>query len=535
MGKPSVKSLKKRRDAAQREKDEIQPLLDDIYRYILPFRKSTKDSGRGEQRVDQVFDSTAIDSAFRFAGKVQQDLWPAGQENFQLDPGPIVIDPVQRDQLARQLEPVTAVTQAFFEDGEWDMAFHEMAIDLVAGTGAILMNSTSDPSKLWEPISVPTDQLLLESGQNNSVSGIFWERKMALRVLFDTWPDGKFSQTLKDELKQNSEKEVEVCCDTVHLRSKNRWLMAVYVKGRDDDDYVFEQESRTCPWLTPRYFRLAGETWGRGVGHLALPEVKTTNTSKRLTLQAAAIAMLGIYTAVDDGVFNPDLSPIEPGVFWKVSRNGGTLGPSVNRFPDPRIDLSNLVLKEMQMQVKATMMDQALPPEAAAVRSATEILERVKRLASDHIGAYGRMVKEVVVPAVKRVIELAYNKQLIGNEIEIDQLLYRVRVKSPIAMSREAQRIERVIQWLELVLMIGSQMAQMGDATIVRDVAKVKTQLAEIGKAMGIPMDHIVSLEERQANEQRDQKAAEMQAAAQAAMVAAASGAAPAADGGVMA
>ncbi|MDZ7824074.1 MAG: hypothetical protein U5K75_08580 [Ahrensia sp.] len=35
----------------------------------------------------------------------------------------------------------------------------------------------------------------------------------------------------------------------------------------------------------------------------------------RLQLIAAAIASVGIYTAVDDGVFNPDLYRIEPGTY----------------------------------------------------------------------------------------------------------------------------------------------------------------------------------------------------------------------------
>ena len=75
--------LKPRREAAKKERDAVQPMLDDIYRYVLPFRKTTRDTGKGEARVDQVFDHTAMDSAFRFAGKIQQDLWPAGPDTHQ--------------------------------------------------------------------------------------------------------------------------------------------------------------------------------------------------------------------------------------------------------------------------------------------------------------------------------------------------------------------------------------------------------------------------------------------------------------------
>lgn len=508
----SVDQLKERRNVARRERDSFQPLLDEAFQYAIPFRKSTRNTGTGEKRVDQVFDHTAIDSAFRFAGKLQQDLWPAGQDNFALEPGPVVTDERSREQMAQQLEPISKVLSAFDDDGDWDMAFHEMAIELSAGNGAILMNPSDDPDTLWEPISVSIDELLWENGPNNKISGIFWTRKMSVRVLFETWPEGNFSFELQEIHRQKPGTEVDVHTDTVWDRRQKRWHMLTWCDKQQS--IIHTATSRTCPWLTPRYFRVPGETYGRGLVMIAMPTIKTANTAARLQLQAGAIAMLGIYTAVDDGVFNPDLAPLEPGVFWKVARNGGTLGPSVNRFPDPRLDLSNLVIEKMQMGIKATMLDQALPNDGAAVKSATEILERVKRLAADHIGAFGRLIKEIVVPSVKRRMELAYNKGLISQEIPIDQLLVRVKVKSPLALAREAQRIERIVQWLQMVLSI---LAATGNPGGAKRIAHVETALTDIGRQLGVPAAYIVTKDQRKQIDDEDQQRAAMLAAAAAA------------------
>lgn len=504
-----TKRLKQRRNAAQREHDTFQPMLDEAFQYAIPYRKSTKDTGTGEKRVDQVFDQTAIDSAFRFAGKLQQDLWPSGQKNFELEPGPIVIDKAQRDQMKAQLEPISNVLAAFDDDGDWDMAFHEMALELSAGTGAMLMNATDDPDLLWEPISVPINELLLERGRNNKISGIFWTQKMSLRVLQDTWPEGNFSFTLAEAIRTKPEDDIEVNCDTVWDKKSRRWHMLIWCDSQET--IIHTSQSRTCPWLTPRYMRVPGETKGRGLVMLAMPTIKTANTAKRIMLQAGAIAMLGIYTAVDDGVFNPDLAPLEPGVFWKVARNGGTLGPSVSRFPDPRLDLAGLVVKDMQSEIKATMMDQTLPPDTAAVKSATEILERVKRLAADHIGAFGRLVKEIVVPAVRRRMELAYDKGLISTEIPIDQLLVRVKVKSPLALAREAERVGKIIQWLEMVIAI---MTSVGAPQGIGRIAKVEEMLTDIGSDMGVPSRYIVTEAERKDMDEKEARGAAEAAAA---------------------
>lgn len=508
-----TKKLEKRRDGAKRERGSFQPLLDEAYQYAIPFRKSTRNTGTGEKRVDQVFDHTAIDSAFRFAGKVQQDVWPAGQDNFELEAGPIVQEQKEREVLNAGLEGVGNVLQAFFDDGDWDLAFHEMALDLSAGTGAMLLNPSDEPDKLWEPISVPIEELLLESGRNNKISAIFWDRKMSYREFFDTWPEGKFSEDLKKLHREKAEDMMETHVDTIWDRKKRRWRMIVWCEKQNT--IVFESQSRTCPWLTPRYFRVPGETYGRGPVMLAMPTIKTLNTAARLQLQAAAIAMLGIYTARDDGVFNPDLAPLEPGEFWKVASNGGPMGPSVQRFPDPRLDLSNLVLNEMRMGVKATMMDQSLPPDGAAVRSATEIMERVKRLASDHLGAYGRLVKEIHIPAVKRAMEIAYDKALIPNEIPIDQLLVRVRVKSPLSIAREAERVETIINWLQMVLAIAGA---AGAPQMAGRVAKMELALAEIGQLLGVPSKYIVSTDEREEMDDQAAGAAGVAAMAEAAL-----------------
>lgn len=510
------KRLEARRNTAQRERDTFQPLLDEAYQYAIPFRKGTQKTGKAEKRVDQVFDHTAIDSAFRFAGKIQQDLWPPGQENFILEPGPIIRDKKEREALAPELEGITNVCQAFFDDGDWDTAFHETALELSAGTGAMLLNPSEDPNGLWDPISVPIEELLLERGVNNKISGIFWDRKMTYRELGDTWPDGSFGEALKKLIEDKAGEEVDVKVDSIFEPKKRIWRQIVWCKKQTA--IIFERQSRTCPWLTPRYFRVPGETYGRGPVMLAMPTIKTLNTAARLQLQAAAIAMLGIYTAVDDGVFNPDLAPLNPGAFWKVSRNGGSLGPSVNRFPDPRLDLSNLVLNDMRLSVKATMMDQSLPPDGAAVRSATEIMERVKRLASDHLGAFGRLVKEIVIPAVQRSIEIAYNKGLIETDIPIDQLLVRVRVKSPLAIAREAQRVETIINWLQMVIAIAGSLQS---PQMTGQVAKVIPALTDIGRLLGVPSEYIMTDKEREELQQEEQEQA---AAAAALAVAGAAG-----------
>ncbi|SFT67096.1 Bacteriophage head to tail connecting protein [Pseudovibrio denitrificans] len=516
MAEPNLKSIQSRRKKAQSEYDSHKPLRDDAFDYAIPYRRSanTGSTSKGASRVDKAFDQTAIVSNFRFAGKLWKDL--IGDEPFQIKAGDI-LPQKEKDELAGPLEGISKVSTGMMSNGEFDMAFVEMGLELGAGTGAMLIleGNRKKPARF---VCVPIDEVLLEAGAYGDITGIFWGRKWTVRAIREMFPDGKFGKTLRDLEEKDPEKEVVLNQDCIYNSKTDRWDFIAW-SPEDDETIIKTKSSRTCPWLTPRYFRVPGEVYGRGPINLAMPSIKTLNTAQRLTLQAAAISLLGIYTAVDDGVFNPDMASVEPGEFWKVARNGGVLGPSVQKFPEPRLDLNNIVLNDLRMGVKTTMMDQALPPDSGAVRSATEILERMKRLAEDHVGAFGRLVKEIIVPLAERLIEIAYDKGMITDAPDIDQILVKIQVSSPMATARAAEKMQKIIQWIEMCQALLAQDA--------RKVVKMVEALLHIGSEMGVPESLKVNADERKKMEEDDRAMLAAQMAAQSGLVPGAAAAVP--------
>ncbi|SNZ20944.1 portal protein [Cohaesibacter gelatinilyticus] len=499
----SLKRLKRFKAIAEKEFQTMKPLLDEAFDYAIPFRKGSSD-GTGQKRVNKAFDQTAIVGAFRFAGRLWQDF--VSEEMFTLKPGDILPDDI-KNQLRPELEKYTTILTAMCSNGEFDLAFHEMGLDLSASTGAMYVQQ-GDKDLPARFLTVPIDELRLLCGPHGDVMGVFWDRKWPVWHIEEEFEDEKsrFGEKLQDKIQNKPEDGITLTVATLYDKKSKGWITSTWV---DCDDVIFrEEKTRTNPWITPRYFRVPGETYGRGPVMLAMPSIKTLNTAQSLSLQSAAIALLGIWTAVDDGVFNPDMSDIEPGAIWTVARNGGVLGPSIQRMQDPRIDVSNIVLNDLRMAVQSTMMDQSLPPDGASVRSATEILERVKRLASDHTGAFGRLVYEIIVPLARRLLEIASNLNLIESGLNIDQLLVQVKVSSPIATSRAAQRMEKIVQFVEICLAILQERAS--------NVAKLEDALEHIGHELGVPSRFVVTAEERAEIQKREQEMAAMAAAAQA-------------------
>lgn len=519
----SVEHFEACRKAGQTERDAIQTLRDEINDFLLPYRHANKNGAKGDRRTDKVFDSTGYESAARFAGKLHEDLWSIGGDNYTLEAGPVLKARARWDdgikseieQLNGTLQQMTAISASAFLDGGWDAALGESCFDLLAGDSAILATPAEDGYADFQAVSV--DELIFMPGPKNTIGGIFWTRKFTRQSIVDTWPEGSYSADFNRLLEEKPFDEIELNQDCVFDRKKKRWIFGVWAK-ENGKSLIFTEESRTCPWIIGQYFRLPGETYGRGLGNLAMPTIKTLNKAAQISLMAGAIAMMGIFTAVDDGVFNPDNARVEPGAFWKVARNGGPLGPSVQRFADPRIDLQNIVLNEFRLQAKATLMDQGLPPDTAAVRSATEILERMKRLAADHQGAFGRLVNGINIQAVRRIIEIGYDKGFFEFAPPLDQLLVKVRISSPMALARAAAKAQRITQYIEMVTTLLADRRE--------EAVKLVPALLKIAELLGIDPDLVPT------DSERNQMVADRQAqqtavmAAQAAAQGAAAGAA---------
>ena len=156
---------------------------------------------------------------------------------------------------------------------------------------------------------------------------------------------------------------------------------------------------KSSPFIVARYMKVAGEIYGRGPLVTAIADIKTLNKTVELVLKNASLAISGVYTAADDGVLNPQNVKIQPGAIIGVARNGGAQGPSLSPLPVPvTLTTSQIVMNDLRMNVKKILMDDTLPPDNMSARSATEIAERSRELATNLGSAFGRLIDETMVP-----------------------------------------------------------------------------------------------------------------------------------------
>jgi hypothetical protein len=504
-----LKSHKKRAEKAWSDRSLWQKFYDDAYEFAIPYRRPASREGKAVDKIERLFDATAIESSFRAAGQLHADLFPP--DFFKLAPGAIsklAMSPDDLTALKKQLQSISEIVNAFFQTGEFDTSTSEMCIDLLVGTGSLFPVEGDSVSPV-RFVCVPFDELAIIVDAYGKVVGIFWRSRLSYRAIKDAFKDGEYPKSFTDKLNSSPEDEIEINQDFVFNSDTNKWDFVAYLT--DSERPIKTDVYKTQPMAVPRYHRVPGEPYGRGPILLALPTIKTLNKAVELTLKAAAIQMLGIYGYRPGGAFNPDTARLAPGEFWPMQATGGVLGPDVTRLDvgGGKVDLGNLVTSELRLQVQSMLGDDRLPDKGATPVSATEIMARMKRISQNYMGAWARIVNEVHPVIVRRVIEILARKQVKGvPDINIDALLIKLDVLSPITQAIKAAAHSRIIDFIQLCV------AVKGTPMAADLIVKVDDALQAIAEDQ-IPANLVVSLKERKALQKQMAAAAAQIAAAQ--------------------
>jgi Bacteriophage head to tail connecting protein len=491
----TVEETRERVAASWSRKQLYNRQLREIYRYFMPYRDTVgmfglENQTEGANRTDMIFDITGPNAAFRFAGRLQSMLTPVFQQCFSLEAGPMVPEGQQQEVLNLVYQKIGRMVNGILSGGSFAMKAHEMYLDLFAGGGNMFIaeGNHTEPCLFR---TVPLPEVAYDLGPYGDIWGVDWRKVYKSKHLPNMWPKGTFSDAVCRKIDEKTA-DITMHQSTMYDPKDDSYKLRVFCDVQNDNEIIWEEDfGRVSPWITPRFFVVPGEVDGRGLAHLGLPACKTLNKVRELELLAAAFAVLGIWTRRNDGVFNPDMVKFEPLSMWQVGSTGGPLGPTIQRLDTPKdFNVAHIVMDDERMQLKQALFDDQLPPESGAVRSATEIAERMKQLSQDLGGVYGRLTLEIVKPVVMRVIAILEKKHMLPTNIKIDDLATRVRVVAPIAAGQQADKVGNIVNWLQMMSMLaGPQAALMA--------AKVEALFPEMGRMLGVEERFIRSEQDR--------------------------------------
>lgn len=494
-------------------------LLDDAYSMACPGRNAFRSEQRspGEQVGAEIFDSTLIHSHGRLANRIIQALFPAFQDWAEYIPGntteAVLEASGDEDALTQRRAEARAITDVCFasiHNSNFSPAIHEVLKDIAFGTSAFLVNDMPiEDSEMFEINPVNPAYLALDEGPNGSIWGIFRKHELRPHVAEGTWLDAKWPENWT-ELRKNSEFQMKKVkfdeCNYFCPKTK-KWYFDVLVhmdSNGSDKDTPIRIVSRTYNvnrWIISRWSKNTGEAFGRGPVLDALYDAKTLNKVMELLLINGSLSIAPPFTAVDDGVFNPGTFSLEPGAINMVGYNSTARGKSIETLEiGGDLRMTQFIFDNMQMSIRKMMLDDQMPPEAGAVRSATEWNARQSELANAIGAPFGRIFHELVRPFMAAVLDIHVEaglfQQMSANAIDGHNL--DLKITAPFAQAENVNEVNAMAQFLEMMGMLGEE--------VLMDSVKVENVAGYIASKMGLPVEKFV----RTAQEQAEKKA-EMQ------------------------
>jgi hypothetical protein len=504
--------------AAKRDKEAS----DDIYREAMeltfPDRENFVKRQEGQQKAQYNWDSTPQVSVIRAANRLSSDFTPQFQSWFEIGLGAAaqqMDDEVfkkavgkAKDEAKRELEAITSIVQAVFNGPGFPTASNETYIDWHFGQGGMKIMPNDD--FMGEPVvfqAMPMSHFYAYEGPNGRLDRWFFWHELRADAITQEWKDAKLPKELEEEAAKPSPGMVKLA-SVVYRDYDDKvkpFRYEVFWQKGSNKARLVERQSRTAPFVTPRYSKLPGENRGRGPVIFALPDIRTANKIVELTLRAVAVAVAGVYTATENAVNGP--IAIKPYSIIKVRRNGGPDGPSLQRLDNPqRIDFGELVLDTLHMNIRKVIGDNSLPPEAGPIRTATEFIQRARELVADQAGGLGRLYAEFIIPSVQRVVDILESKQILPTQgLQIDQFLIEVRMTSPLARGEAMSEVENIVRFMEMLKAIG------GPELMAYEV-DLEAVTPRLGDLMNVPMDVRTTKEQKL---KLKRAAAQQQAAAQ--------------------
>jgi len=490
MARLPVETVVKRYKKAVTDRDLNRGLFEDVYDLILPYRNTFSQKGRSFNRPNKQFDSTAMIAQTNFVNTMQSSFTPHFSRWAELKAGPGT--PLEnRQELDEQLEALTEKLFAFIHASNFSTASAEMYTDLNVGTGVMFILE-GDESRPLNFVAVPLSEIALEEGIFGTIEGIYRTHKVRGRNVKNVWKKAIIPEDLGQMIRKPDEEII--FWEAVYWDAEN--LVWYYdIIHEKSKKRIVEQEFKEDFILTPRWMKVPGIAYGIGPALLALPDIKTINKFKELILKNAALNIFGTYTVTNDGVVNPNTAMIRPAGFLPVARNAGTNGPSIAALPrSGNFEMQQFMVEDLKQQIKEIMMDRKLPPDAGPVKSATEIMQRIKDLQSNIGAAYGRLIFEFVLPMFRRCIAILARKGKIeipkGLEPRlIDNFFIKVQVLSAVAKTQSTEDVQKLVQTLQIVQSI--------DPTLIQSSFKVGEIPQWVSDNLGSPAKLLMDEDER--------------------------------------
>ena len=423
-----------------------EPTWQEISDYVLPQRNDViVRKSPGQRRTEKLFDSTAIFAAELLAAAIHGTLTSSYIRWFSLQ---LDDEELNEDQeIGEWLDACAQRMYLALNQSNFAQEVHEMYSNLVPfGTGYLLEEEKKERNGQLIFKSIRLQDAALAEDADGRVNTVFRSIPMTRGAILEKWPNAKKAQDV--DLESDPDMMEEVIHAVVPASDKRFKFAGVYLLSKSK--YRLEVKGYyEFPFMVPRWSKETGETYGRGRGHTALPDIKTCNKMVEMELRA-----LG-------KVVNPPVKARGGDVIGQVKLNAG--GVSTVRdmeslaplFPNFDYQPVNLKIQDLKQTIRQMFYsDQLQLSNQSPQMTATEVNVRYEQMQRILGPTLGRLESELLDPMIARTFKIllrANKLPPIPAKLQQAQTSLNVRYEGPLARSQQSSDVAAV-QQLEQVL-----------------------------------------------------------------------------------
>lgn len=475
----ALHELNARYERARQRRRLWESLWQESYEYALPQRNSFAGSAAGQNRMEKIYDGTALDAVDSLAASLLGHLTPPWTQWFGFKPGPD-LSPAETEALSPLLEQAARILQAHFDRSNFMVEMHQCYLDLIVGGTAALVLEESEPGAVsaFRFSAVPLNDIVLEEGASGMLDGSYRQMALTLAQIRARYPAADLPDVVLQAGEKDAQERFDVLESVLPVAFGQYEFTALLRHAGHEPSMLRAATFSQSPVIAFRWLKAPGELYGRSPVMKALPDIKTANKVVELILKNASIAVTGIWQADDDGVLNPANIELTPGTI--IPKAVGSAGLKPLEMPG-RFDISQLVLEDLRRRIRHALLADKLAPVAAPRMTATEVIERSAEMSLLLGATYGRLQAELLTPLVQRAFAILRRRGEVP-DIRLDGRLVALDYRAPLARAQGQRNIQNTLSWIESVLRMGPEAASAIDFPAAARF---------LGEALGVPVDLI--------------------------------------------
>lgn len=468
----SPKEIEQRLEQMRSVRVLMEPLYDDVNKYILDRPKTMRDNTHMSQQSGNVGDVVrnnysryGVQAAIRFASGLQGLIAPPEQRWLSLQ----VTSPTTNDlyQVRSYLDNVEEQLYSLLSSSGFYHKSLEMITEYAAyGQGVLLVEY--DPVNTLRFSSIPMRECYIDVDINSQINTLARCFTTRVRNLPSRFPD-LFNQHSPDQQRFNEmlhhrpNDEVEVthfvCPNDQYVpnspsRKKRKYHSVYSVSNVPTGSVIAESHFYdSFPYLVPRWQLMPGEIYGRSQGMTALPDIRRLSEISRDAYRGLR-KLTDPPLLANEGAFQYGNGiNYGNGGLTMVSPVGGSVANAITPLvTNSRPDIGMQFIQKIEQEIDRAFFSDLLAEDKNAEMTATEANTRQMLRIANMAPQIGRIVPDYLDPLIERCLSIMLKHGVIEPPPEPLSGL-TIEYRSPLAVAQRRQSLENVGSFMQYVQM----------------------------------------------------------------------------------